>query len=230
MFYGIAPNNKANDTLFPGVFVSDEFNGGSRDNDGTVRPRHSRRFPGGLWQMIIENATSRVLLGVHWIFDSFDFTEDEEGTLVPDLANENIGGVGLGLRIARDVFAFGGGLAPKMTPPAAAVPPIITPAANSPMPTAPAQPASVGGCANTLPPGTLIAAAAAEPSKAGKAKGAVKKGVAKVLGKKGTGEDAAPAEAPQQDQEPWPSGISQQDEDQSGSVQPGAWPSGISEK
>jgi membrane-associated phospholipid phosphatase len=85
MFYGIAANNKSNDTLFPGFFVSDELNGGNRDNDGTVRPRHTRFFPGGLWQMIIENATSRVLLGVHWIFDAFDFTENKDGELVPSL-------------------------------------------------------------------------------------------------------------------------------------------------
>lgn len=151
MFYGITPNDKNDDDLFPGFFVSDEFNGGNRDNNGTVRPRHTRFFPGGLWEMIIENATSRVLLGVHWIFDAFDFNEDKHGNLVHDLGNEDIGGVGLGLRIARDIFAHGSGIAPKMTPNTpAANPPITTPPANSPIPTLPAQPASVGGCANTL--------------------------------------------------------------------------------
>lgn len=101
--------------------------------------------------MIIENATSRIFLGVHWIFDAFDFTEDEDGKLVPDLSNEDIGGVGLGLRIARDIFAHGNDIAPKMTPNTPeANPPITTPLAKSPMPTFPAQPASVGGCANTL--------------------------------------------------------------------------------
>lgn len=232
MFYGIAANNKSDDSLFPSPLfvVSDEFNGANRDNDGTVRPRHTRFFPGGLWQMIIENATSRVLLGVHWIFDSFDFVEDDDGNLTPDLTDETIGGVGLGLRIARNIFAFGNGSGPKMTPAAAAIPPIITPPANSPMPTAPAQPASVGGCANTLLPGMRIApgAAPARSSKAGKVKGAAKKGVAKVLGKKGAGRNAVAAETAAQDQEPWPSGIDEQD--QTGSVQAGAWPSGISEK
>lgn len=149
MFYGIAPNDKNNDLLAPKFVVSDELNGGNRDNDGTVRPRFARAFPGGLWEMIIDNATSRVLLGVHWIFDAFDFVEDDDGNLVPDLTNENIGGVGLGLRIARDIFAFGGGLAPKMTPAGVANPPITTPPPNSPMPTLPKQPASVGGCADT---------------------------------------------------------------------------------
>jgi len=154
MFYGIPANNKSNDTLAPGFVVSDEFNGGNRDNAGTVRPRHTRAFPGGLWEMIIENATSRVLLGVHWIFDSFDFTEDKDtGELIPDLTNENLGGVGLGLRVARDIFAFGGGLAPKMTPAGTANPPITTSPPNTPMPTFPKQPASVNGCADA--PGVI---------------------------------------------------------------------------
>lgn len=147
MFYGIPANDKNPDGLAPGFVVSDEFNGINRDNDGTVRPRHTRAFPGGLWEMIIENATSRVLLGVHWIFDAFDFSEDKDtGELIPDLSNENIGGVPLGLRIARDIFAFGGGLAPKMTPVGTANPPITTPLPNSPMPALPKQPATVGGC------------------------------------------------------------------------------------
>jgi hypothetical protein len=131
--------------------VSEEFNGGSRDNDGTVRPRHTRYFPGGLWKMIMENALSRVFLGVHWIFDAFDFTENN-GDLVPDLTDEQIGGVSLGLRIARDIFAFGNGKAPKMTPDGSAVPPIVTPPANSPMPAAVKQPTSVNGCADKQTP------------------------------------------------------------------------------
>lgn len=161
MFYGIAPGDKNPDKLFPGFFVSDEFNGASRDNDGTVRPRHTRFFPGGLWEMIVENATSRVFLGVHWIFDAFDFAEDDEGNLIPDFANENIGGVGLGLRIARDIFAAGGGLAPKMTPAGSAPPPITTPPADSPMPLRPAQPTSSAGCAGA-PPAALAAAVAGD--------------------------------------------------------------------
>lgn len=147
MFYGIKPNDKKNDKLFSGFFVSEEFNGGNRDNDGTVRPRHTRYFPGGLWEMIIENALSRVFLGVHWIFDAFDFTEDKNGNLVPDLKNERIGGVGLGLRIARDIFSYGGGKAPKMTPSGVAEPPITTPEPDYPMPAAPKQPSTVKGCA-----------------------------------------------------------------------------------
>ena len=51
----------------------------------------------------------------------------------------------------RDIFAAGGGLAPKMTPLAAAVPPIITPPANSPMPLRPQQPASAAQCVGAAP-------------------------------------------------------------------------------
>jgi vanadium chloroperoxidase len=194
MFYGIAPNDKKGDKLFPGYFVSDEFNGGNRDNDGTVRPRHTRFFRGGLWDMIIENAASRVLLGVHWIFDAFDFAEDK-GNLVPDLTNENIGGVGLGLRIARDIFKSGGGLAPKMTPSNAALPPIETPKPGSPMPAVPRQPASVKKCAD------------AEKAAAGTARGARKKAAV---------QDVFPPEADEQAQvrsgqvqSAYPSGLSE---------------------
>ena len=224
MFYGIAATNKSNDNLFPGILVSDEFNGGNRDNDGTVRPRHTRRFPGGLWEMIIENAVSRVLLGVHWIFDAFDFTQASNGDLVPDLSNENIGGVGLGLRIARDMFAFGNGLAPKMTPSGTAVPPITTPPADSPMPVRTRQPASVGGCVDSgqiLTPGDTQTASAKKGAKGKARKDAAKTGPTAAA-------ESVGAVAADQASGAWPAGLSEQDEDQPG-VQ-GAWPSGISER
>jgi vanadium chloroperoxidase len=89
--------------LFDGItFVSDEFNGINRDNKGTVRPKHVRSFPGGLWQMIIENGLSRVFLGVHWVFDAFA----TDGTGNPDLG-QNIGGIPLGLQIADDIYDSG---------------------------------------------------------------------------------------------------------------------------
>jgi Vanadium chloroperoxidase N-terminal domain/PAP2 superfamily len=192
MFYGVDPHDKNQDDLFPEFFVSDEFNGGNRDNNGTVRPRHTRFFPRGLWGMIIENALSRVLLGVHWIFDAFDFKEQGD-RLVADLDDENIGGVGLGLRIARDVFSFGGGVAPKMTPLGTAEPPIVTPPPKSPMPAVPAQPAEVPGCAGPAMP------LGVQPAP----QGAV--------------QEAFPAQTPQAEggagqspvQGAWPSGISQ---------------------
>jgi vanadium chloroperoxidase len=231
MFYGRPANNTSNDTLFPGFFVSDEFNGGNRDNDGTVRPRHTRFFPGGLWEMIIENATSRVLLGVHWIFDAFDFTGGDNGPLSPSLNNERIGGVGLGLRIARDVFTHGNnGQGPQMTP-NNVNPPIITPPAtpSRPLPTRPAQPAEVGGCAGPAVAPLQASPARDQSSKKGSAKGPAKKGAAKKgAAKKGAAQDAAEANVSEQEQDAWPSGISEQDEAPP-AVQ-GAWPSGISEK
>jgi hypothetical protein len=103
LFYGIAPGDRSPDALFNGLsFVSDELNGVTTDNNGTVRPRHVRNFPGGLWQMIEENGRSRVYLGVHWIFDAFAVGPGNE----PDLTQQ-IGGVPLGLRIAEDIFNGG---------------------------------------------------------------------------------------------------------------------------
>jgi vanadium chloroperoxidase len=103
LFYEVPYGNRSEDSLFDGLaFVSDEFNGVNQDNRGTIRPRHLRSFPGGLWQMIEENARSRVLLGVHWIFDSF--MVDRKGNM--DLSY-NIGGVPLGLTIAEDIYKNG---------------------------------------------------------------------------------------------------------------------------
>jgi hypothetical protein len=104
----------APDTLFNGLdFVSDELNGISRDNKGTVRPRHVRDFPDGLWQMIEENGRSRVYLGVHWVFDAFAVKAGNKPDLTRQVGGNFIGGVPLGLQIAEDVFQFGGGKAPK---------------------------------------------------------------------------------------------------------------------
>lgn len=101
LFYGV--NSRSNDSLFDGLtFVSDEFNGINRDNKGAVRPRHVRNFPGGLWDMIIENGLSRVFLGVHWVFDAFAVNSSN----APDLSR-NIGGVPLGVTIAEDIFNNG---------------------------------------------------------------------------------------------------------------------------
>lgn len=101
LFYGMS--NSQPDNLFAGLdIISDELNGKSQDNRGTVRPRHRRKFDGGLWQMIIENGLSRVFLGVHWVFDAFML--DNNGK--PNLS-ANIGGVPLGINIAEDIFNSG---------------------------------------------------------------------------------------------------------------------------
>ena len=93
------------DCLADGLtFVSDEFNGSNRDNKGTLRPRHAREFPDGLWGMIIENGRSRVYLGVHWVFDAFAVKEDGEPDLDPT-SIKMVGGVPLGLKIAEEIYA-----------------------------------------------------------------------------------------------------------------------------
>jgi hypothetical protein len=103
LFYGVAIGDKNPDPLFQGLeFVSDEHNGVNKDNKGTVRPKHVRNFPKGLWEMIEENGRSRVYLGVHWLFDAF--AVDSSG--YPDYT-QNVGGVPLGITIAEDIFSSG---------------------------------------------------------------------------------------------------------------------------
>lgn len=104
---GVVKALRANgpDGFFPGQFVSDECNGITTDNHGVARPRHVRRFPGGLWDMIIENGLSRVFLGVHWVFDAFAVDSQENPRLAK--TDLNIGGVRLGLEIAESVINNG---------------------------------------------------------------------------------------------------------------------------
>jgi hypothetical protein len=75
--------------------VSDELNGTTTDSSGVVRVRHVRRFT-DLVTPIRENSLSRVYLGVHWRFDG-----------LPRCADDNIGGVPLGLAIAEQVKIAG---------------------------------------------------------------------------------------------------------------------------
>lgn len=118
LFYGqggkFSNNTLAPDNLFANLaIVSDELNGISTDNKGTVRPRHLRNFPGGLWQMIEENGRSRVYLGVHWVFDAFSVKPNNSLHLTKKVGGKFIGGVPLGLLIAEDIFAYGMGKAPQ---------------------------------------------------------------------------------------------------------------------
>lgn len=139
----IKGGNLVKDDLFNGLgFVSDELNGVNKDNQGTIRPRHVRNFnfdnskkhlSGGLGKMIIENALSRVYLGVHWIFDAF---AGEDGKPEFNAAGLKIGGVPLGLKIAEDIFLTGGGKAPKLS------------TTTNPPENLPAQPSDVAGCAD----------------------------------------------------------------------------------
>jgi hypothetical protein len=50
------------------TFVSDEFNGQTRDNQGNMRPYRPRSFT-SLSQPEEENGQSRIYLGIHWSFD-----------------------------------------------------------------------------------------------------------------------------------------------------------------
>src|SRR5262249_54414360 len=50
------------------TFMSDEFNGVTRDNTGTMRPLIFRHFS-SLSQAEEENGQSRIYLGIHWRFD-----------------------------------------------------------------------------------------------------------------------------------------------------------------
>ena len=50
------------------AFVSDEFNGLTRDNMGVIRPRWEQSI--NFKQAIEQNSISRIYLGVHWIFDA----------------------------------------------------------------------------------------------------------------------------------------------------------------
>ena len=108
LFYGItAPG--PDDLLKNMTVISDELNGMTTDDHGTVRPIHRRAFEGGLWEAIEENGRSRVFLGVHWIFDAF--AADNAGTYM-----KNIGGVPLGLAIAQDIFTHGLHPSPSLLP------------------------------------------------------------------------------------------------------------------
>ncbi len=108
LFYNVPLGNRKKDTLLTSAFVSEEYNGFTKDNKGTVRPKHARKFKNGLWEMIEENGRSRIYLGVHWLFDAFAI----DATDKPDYS-KNIGGVPLGLNIAEDIFTQGNKKAPK---------------------------------------------------------------------------------------------------------------------
>jgi hypothetical protein len=68
-------------------FVSDELNGVTRDNQGHVRPRVTRRFS-SLSQAEDENGQGRIYLGIHWAFDETEGMS--HGRLVASYVFENV--------------------------------------------------------------------------------------------------------------------------------------------
>jgi Vanadium chloroperoxidase N-terminal domain/PAP2 superfamily len=88
-------------------FVSDELDGKSKDNDGSLRVRHERHY-NSVAEAMYDNSVSRIYLGVHWRFDGT--SAKEQPTLNASAkkmleATGNIGGVPLGRKIAQDIFA-----------------------------------------------------------------------------------------------------------------------------
>jgi hypothetical protein len=65
------------------TFVSDEFNGVTRDASGAVRPLVPRRFA-SLSDAEEENGQSRIYLGIHWAFDKTEAIA--QGRQVADFA------------------------------------------------------------------------------------------------------------------------------------------------
>jgi hypothetical protein len=87
----------------PFTFVSDEFNGVTKDSGGNVRPLLPRSFD-TLSQAEEENGQSRIYLGIHWSFDKVE-------------------GIAQGRKVADYVFGHAFGIPakkPRPTPDAAA--------------------------------------------------------------------------------------------------------------
>jgi len=68
------------------TFVSDEFNGVTRDNKGDVRPLVPRSFS-SLSEAEEENGQSRIYLGIHWAFDKTEGIA--QGRQVADYVYDN---------------------------------------------------------------------------------------------------------------------------------------------
>ena len=100
LFYGHT-NTQTEDTI-EFTLVSDELNGKTTDEEGSVRTRHERHYD-SMAEAMYDNSVSRIYLGVHWRFDG------TSGKSVNKMlqATDNIGGVPLGRAIATDIFNGG---------------------------------------------------------------------------------------------------------------------------
>lgn len=86
------------------TLTSDEYDGVNRDPDGTVRPALPRTYT--LAEAIVDNAISRVFLGVHWRYDGLADTAKNLSTMTLNVAAElkaKIGGVAVGLKLAGEI-------------------------------------------------------------------------------------------------------------------------------
>jgi Vanadium chloroperoxidase N-terminal domain len=98
----------------PFDFVSDAYDGHHRDAAGVLRPRVTQKLT--LARAIVDNAVSRVYLGVNWRFDSLGtlapaglegepLPPDAATTVaLPDEQELRLGGVAAGLRIADEAM------------------------------------------------------------------------------------------------------------------------------
>jgi PAP2 superfamily len=71
----------------PFTFVSDEYNGVTKGNDGITRPFVERNFT-TLSMAEEENARSRIYLGIHWSFDAVEGVK--QGNQVADYVFKNL--------------------------------------------------------------------------------------------------------------------------------------------
>jgi PAP2 superfamily len=71
----------------PFTFVSDEYDGVNRDNQGNIRPYRPRSFP-NLSKAEDENGRSRLYLGIHWEFDKSEGIN--QGRKIADWVASNI--------------------------------------------------------------------------------------------------------------------------------------------
>ena len=81
----------------PFTFVSDEYNGVTRDNAGNVRPYIPRTFT-TLSDAEEENGRSRIYLGIHWAFDSTEGIA--QGRQIADYVFDNAFGVNAPVPVA----------------------------------------------------------------------------------------------------------------------------------
>lgn len=99
----------------PFDFVSDEYDGKQRGDDGALRPRLRKQLT--LARAIIDNSVSRVFLGVHWRYDGVGavapdglegepLPADPAGVVkLPSAHEKRLGGIPGGLLVADQVNA-----------------------------------------------------------------------------------------------------------------------------